>query len=769
MLLRFSTILIATGVFLKGQEITLSGRVLDVNKLPIDSATVSLTRPGVKPVYVQTSSEGQYTFTKAPVGTVTLRILKAGFTELQQVIQVKASVDNLDFTLSLAEVSTSVTIEDVAGKTTATRMDVPNLEVPIQVSSVSAQLLEQRGTNDLVSALQNVSGVSATRWFGMYEYYTIRGFNIADVQLVDGMRLEGNRINTQLNNVEQVDVLKGPSSILYGGQALGGAINIIRKKPAANRAYDAFYRGGRFNTHQVGLGATGPVGNWQRLLYRADFSFEDSDGWRSAAARRINVSPSLTYLFSDKARVTLHQAFNRDRFATDAGIPIGVAAIPGFPLDFRFNTPQDFGRVFDSQSHVLLNINITPNWEFRNGFLYRHTDDQYFSAESLTYIPASNQVNRGLLYFQHHRRPLLNQSDVLGHFTLFGMKHTLVTGYEYQDFYNITDRSASRSINIAPINLNTRAETFQPFPDFPLSRVDYFTNKINAFFWQDFIHLSSKLRLNIGGRLDSFNRIARNDPYANNAPTARGPELRRKQDAYTYRAGLTYLLAENQQLYASSSSSFQPVTNIPADGRELVPETGRSFEIGHRIQAFGGRFKVDTAVYQIKRQNVVIALPLAQFEQAGQQSSRGVDLDINGSIGKGFRLIANYGYTLPRFDNFFAANRTINLSGFRPRFTQRHATNLWLTKAFNNGITASVGQRYISSMFVDNNNTQNFKLGGYSTFSGAISYRKRFYQIGVNADNLLGRDRYFVAGIYDTQVYPGTPLNVTATMRFFFR
>jgi iron complex outermembrane recepter protein len=751
------------------QDLRLTGKILDAARLPIDGATISLTKPGTKPLYAQSSSDGRYSLDKIPAGSATVRILKPGFAELQQVIQLKSSLDNIDFTLTLAEVSTTVTVEDVAGKTTATRMDVPNLEVPIQVTSVSSQVLEQRGTNDLVNALQNVSGVSATRWFGMYEYYTIRGFNIADVQLVDGMRLEGNRINTQLNNVEQVDVLKGPSSILYGGQALSGAINIIRKKPAANRAYDVFYRGGRFNTHQVGLGATGPVGNWQRLLYRADFSFEDSDGWRNAAARRFNVSPSLTYLFSDRARVTLHQAFNRDRFATDAGIPIGVAAISGFPKDFRFNTSQDFGRVFDSQSHVLLNININPNWEFRNGFLFRYTDDQYFSAETLTYVPALNQVNRGLLYFQHHRRPVLNQSDVLGHFTLAGMKHTIVAGYEYQDFYNFTDRAASRSINIAPINLTTRTDAFTPFADFPLSRVDYFTNRINAFFWQDFIHLSKKLRLNIGGRLDDFRRITRNDPFANGVATARGPEFRRNQNAYTYRAGLTYLLAENQQLYASSSSSFQPVTNVPADGRELLPETGRAFEIGHRIQAFGGRFKVDTALYQIKRQNVVIALPNANFEQAGQQSSRGLDLDINGNIGKGFRLIANYGYTLPRFDNFFAANRTINLSGFRPRFTQRHATNLWLTKAFNNGITASIGQRYLSSMFVDNANTQNFKLGGFSTFSGAISYRKRFYQLALNADNLLGRDRYFVAGIYDTQVYPGAPLTVSATLRLMFR
>lgn len=767
-MLRFFLLALLSGV-LFAQNLTLSGRILDGSGAPVSGASISLTRAGSKPLLTESNPEGRYTLANLNAGPYRINILKAGFAELQQNLEVKTSLDAIDFQLSLQEVSTTVVVEDVAGKMTATRMDVPNLEIPTQVGTISAQVLEQRGVNDLVNALQNVSGVSATRWYGMYEYYTIRGFNIADVQLVDGMRLEGNRINTQLNNVEQVDVLKGPSSTLYGGQALSGAINIIRKKPAAVRAYDFFYRGGRFNTNQVGAGATGSVFNWYKLLYRTDLSFENASGWRDAGARRFNFSPSLTYLINDRSRVTIHQSFNRDRFDTDAGLPIGAVNTPGFPLDFRFNTNQDFGLVKDSQTHVLFNFNITPQWEFRNGFLFRYTDDQYYSAESLTFVPALGQVNRTALYFQHHRRPVLNQSDVLGHFRALGMKHTVVAGWEFQDFYNFTDRAASRSVALPPIVLANPIDNYSRVPDFPISRRDYFSNKINAFFWQDFVELSKRLRLNVGGRFDDFGRIARNDPWANNAPTSRGVETRRNQTAYTYRAGLTYLLAENQQVYFSSSSSFQPVTNIPADGRELDPETGRSFEVGHRIQAFGGRFKVDTALYQLKRQNVVIALPNNNFEQAGQQSSRGVDIDINGQIGKGVRLIANYGYTLPRFDNFFASNRTVNLSGFRPRFTQRHATNLWLTKAWNNGFTASVGNRYLSSMFVDNANTQNFKLGGWTTFSGAVSYRRGWYQIGVNAENLLNRERYFVAGIYDTQVYPGTPINVSATLRFWFR
>src|SRR5262249_18511143 len=155
----------------------------------------------------------------------------------------------------------------------------------------------------------------------------------SDVQLVDGMRMEGNRINTQLNNVDQVEVLKGPSSILYGGQALSGAINIIRKKPQGVRAYDLFYRTGRWNLQQVGAGATGPI--TEKLLYRIDTSFEHNGAWRGAGSDRFNLSPSVTWLMNPRNRVTVYESVNRDDFKGDGGLPVAVLSIPHFDLGRR--------------------------------------------------------------------------------------------------------------------------------------------------------------------------------------------------------------------------------------------------------------------------------------------------------------------------------------------------------------------------------------------------------------------------------------------------
>ncbi len=749
---------------LAGQTLTLHGRIGDETGAGLPQARATLRSPASRWT-TDAGDDGRYRFEGLPPGPYVLEVTKQGFAPRTLEVTLRESRE-LDVTLALAAVNTTLVVEDVAGKTTASRMSVPITDLPAQVSSVSRATLQEQGVNNMVDALRNVSGVSAMRWYGMYEYYTVRGFHIADVVLVDGMRLEGNRINTQLNNVEQVDVLKGPSSMLYGGQALSGAINVIRKKPQAIPAADLQYRAGRFGAHQAGGGVTGTVLGIDRLLYRVDASFDTTDDWRGAGARRVNLSPTLTWLVTGRHRVTVHQAVNRDRFDTDAGIPVGVLAIRGFNLATRFNTPQDFGLVKDSQTHVLYNANLTNGWELRNSFFYRYTNDQYYSAETLTFRPALNQVDRQFLYFKHHRRPVLNQADVVGQFRQWGMKHTFLAGYEYQDFYNFTHRSASRSVSIPPIPLATLLETYTPVSGFPISRVDYFTNRVNAFFWQDQIALASRLKLNVGGRLDGYRRIARNDPWANGLPASRGPELRRRQEAFTYRAGPVFSLTETQQLYASVSTSFQPVTQIPADGRELEPENGRGLEIGHRWQGWGGRLRSSLALYHLVRRNVLIARPNQEFDQAGRQSARGVDFDLEGDLGRGLRVVANYGYTLPRFDRFFISNGAVDLSGFRPRFTQRHAANAWVTRNWRAGAFASAGMRYLSSMFTNNSNT--VRLGGFTVFSGAAGLRRSAWEWSINAENLLGRSRYFIAGIYDNQIYPGGPVNVFTTIRYRF-
>jgi iron complex outermembrane receptor protein len=671
----------------------------------------------------------------------------------------------LDVVLTVGGLAASVDVIDVAGKATASRLDIPDRELPVPVSSIPQAVLEQQGANDLVTALRNASGVDAHRFYGVYEYYTVRGFHESDVELVDGMRLEGNRINTQINNVESVEVRKGPSSILYGGQALSGAINIVRKKPQGQRAYDFLYSGGRFNTHQVAGGATGQVFGLRQLLYRADVSYQTTDGWRHAGSRRLNISPSLTWLIGERSRVTVHQAFNRDDFDGDGGVPIAVTGLPTFDPSWRFSTPYDFAHARDSQTNVLFNWSLSKSWEFRDGFLYRATNDQYFITEGLSYDPDAYAIDRYALYFQHHRRPKQNQADITGRGKVLGMRHVLLLGYEYEDYYNYTDRTADGGDFFPPpISLATMQETQTPITHFDIVRKDYFANTTNAFFWQDQISLGSRVKINVGGRYDDYRRSTHRDPQADGMTLARGPETNLEQSAYTYRAGIVYSPRTDSQLYFSSSSSFQPVTTLPADGTQLVPETGQSLEAGYRFQGNRGRWQINPAFYWLNRNNVVISLGMGRYNQAGQQSSRGFEVDFTGDIGYGVRMVANYGYAFSKFDDYISDGE--NLAGNRPRFTPGHTVNAWLYKAWRSGFTAGAGVRYLGTLF--SNDSNSIQLGGWTTFAGSFGYRRSAWEWSVNAENLLNRQRYFLGSDYEDQVYPGAPINVFTTIRFRF-
>jgi iron complex outermembrane recepter protein len=750
------------------QQLTISGTVRDPQTVA-SGVSVILRNPSGMTQTITTDSTGVYRFESLIPGSYELSFVGQGFETTTRELSLTTESRTVDVTLSLSGASTTLQVIDIAGKATSSRMEIPDIDLPVQVSTIPNQLLEQQGDNDLVSALRNASGVTAQRFYGIYEYYTIRGFFGNNVMLVDGMRIAGNRINTQLNNVEEVEVLKGPSSILYGSGALGGAINVIRKQPQGQRSYDLFYRGGRFNRQQVGGGATGPLIS-NRLLYRVDSSFDHSDGWRGAGGDRFNISPSVNWLINDRNRLTVYESFNHDNFNGDGGLPVGVLSIPNFDLSRRLSTPWDFGHSRDLSTNVVFNSSLSPSWQFRDSFLHRRANDEYFVTE-YPYLdpdfPAVYAVDRYALYFFHHWRPILNQADIIGRFKFLGMQHSILTGYEYEyvpDRYTTTADGGDHFP--APISLITFQETEPPITSFPTARESHFANRNNAVYWQDQISVTEHLKINIGGRYDVYHRTTQSNFFddAGNLSTV-GPTVTYDQTAYTYRAGAVYELPKSMQIYFSSSSSFNPVNIIPTTGPSLNPESGRLYEVGHRWQSPNHRFTTSAAFYKIERNNVVIALGMGRYDQAAQQSSKGVDFDLNGDLGYGVRLFANYGYTFARFDDYSEGG--VDLSGNRPYYTPAHTGNAWLTKAWKSGFTASLGATYRSGMFTDNSNE--FRLGGWTTFGGAASYRRGKLEYSVNAENLFNRQRYFFGADYPDLVYPGSPLNVFATIRYHIR
>jgi TonB-dependent siderophore receptor len=746
------------------QQLALSGTVRDTTGV-VPGATVTLSSGGKEVSSATSDNNGTYRFMGLAAGSYEVMFAMRGFETVVRNVALGPDTPSVDVVLAVGRVTTAVTVTAAAGKATATRLAVPDVDVPAQVSTIPQELMRQQGVNTVGDALRNASGVQAIRWYGAYEQYTVRGFFDADrdgfnVVLLDGMRRNGNRYATQTNNIEAIEVLKGPSSILYGRGALGGSINIIRKKPQAVRSGEVMYRGGRFNTHQLAAGTTGPVGNSDRLLYRADVSVEASDGWRDAGADRFNVAPSLTWLMSGRAQLTLHQVLVRDRFDGDGGVPLNIINLPNFRREGNFSLPQDRILVEDSQTQALFNANLGAAWQLRNSLSVQRTSDKYFVTEGVYGSPAENLVYREPLDFHHLRRPVQNQTEAVGQIGGFGT-HNLLLGYEYHRDKYRTEVTAGDDPDcicgywyqtIAPMDITTmREEQPGPLDIDTVARTTFVNDRSQAVYVQDQIDIAPKVKVNLGYRLDDYKRAVDREGGFPFVPQ------RRDQVAHSYRAGIVYAPRFDQQFYFATATSFTPVNTVPADGSQLEPSTARNYEFGHRWQGWNGRVDTTAAAYYVVRNNVAVQQSVISYIQVGEQNSKGLDVDVNTDLGARTYLVFNYGLSTPRFEDAEA------LSGKTPRFVPKHNVNLWLRKDWAGGLNAAFGFRSLAEQFGDNANTQ--LVDGYTIFSGAVGYRTPRWEWALNAENLFNNEDYFLPGHFGNNAFPGQPINVTSTIR----
>jgi iron complex outermembrane receptor protein len=760
----------ASNVF--GQTVVFSGRATDSQGAAVTGAAVSLrsATTGAE-ASSRTAMDGTFQFTAIPPGRYLLSVVATGFARFDREVTLDAGTKDFLAVLEIAPLVEDVTVEGqaVAPRPT-TRIDVPLRDVPITVNAVPSQVIREQGVNDLVSALRNVSGLNPYTNYGVYEYYMLRGFGFGNsVQLVDGMKNEGNRINSQLANIETVEVLKGPASALYGNEAIGGTINLIRKKPSAQRTYEFSTAAGRWGTYRGTAGATGRLGS-DAVLYRIDVGGDRSDGWRHNAYKKLNVTPAVYWRIDERDQLNFHYTFNRDRFATDGGIPLlgadngaptASTTFPDVPRDRRYNTPQDFALSFDHNFQVAYTRTLGNRFGFRNTLSYRHFDDEYFSAE-LLWATTPTSVRREFFYFKHHRRPVTNVAELTGSFNL-GIEHTLLAGWEGQRYYNFSHRSAAASSVTTPIDLFNPVETHVDRA-FPITRIDYFTNNTNAFYVQDHLALASNLKVLLGGRLDIFRRYSHNDPVNDGVQTL-GPEVRNEKNPFTGRVGVVYQPVQALDLYGSFANSYKPVLSVPIDGRNLEPETGNQYEVGQRIHLLNDRVQINAATYQIEKRNVTFSRPGGIFEQAGKQRSRGFELDLTAAPTLQWRVNAGYGYTDAKYLDYLVSP-TRDLTGKFVRYATPHIVNVWSAYDWSAGFGVSGGVRYLSRSFADDTNL--VSLPGYAVADLALRYRRGVAEYAMNVTNLFNTE-YFVSALYDTQLYPGQPTAVTASVRLRLR
>ena len=788
---RMSFVVLALALWVSAPAAAQSGsieiRVIDPDHAAVVGAPVVLMHVPSGDLRTElTGASGICQFEGLAPGEYRVEISAPGFTLHTQSLMLAASRRTIEALLDVAPFSENVTVEAVATVPTIGRIKVPLRDQPLTVNTLSSEFIETHALNDVVSALQHVANVSAYKQYGVYQYFTFRGFSDS-VQMVDGIRNEGNRVNTQLANVERLEVLKGPQSVLYGGDAVGAAVNLVLKKPTSEPIYDLSAATGRWNTYRGAFGAGGRVVGSNVLFYRFDLGGESADNFRHDPSKRLNATPSLLWRLSNASQLDVRYMFDRNRVSGDGGIPLvpltagfvpdpertaigdplsravqgdGSDVIPKVARDVRYNTPQDFGLAVDHNVRLSFSQMFARGVAFRDTVGYRDFNDEYWTTEFLDVTPPS-RVNRGFLYFDHHRQTWMNQAEVSGILKL-GVEHNLLAGWDYQDHDNRTDRRGAANFNTTPLDLYNPVETHVPVNvrAFPLTRFDYLRQNTNGIFFQDTATVAPKVKVVIGTRYDRVRRANHNNPITNGIETQVAPTRGLSQKT-TYRVGVVYQPVKTVDLYVQNSTAFRPNFSIQADGTPLEPEYGELYEAGQRLRLMQQRLELSAAVFQIEKRNVARSIGGGNFDQIGKLRSRGFETELHGRPASNLNLDLGYGFTKAVFADYFT-NAGVNLSGKIPRRAPRHTVNLSAEYVWQNGFALMGGGQVVSDQFINDTDTVGFSA--YELLHAAVTYTNGRVRYGLNFSNLTDRE-YWTSSLGNRQLYPGEPFNVMATIR----
>ncbi|MEM1291584.1 MAG: TonB-dependent siderophore receptor [Cyanobacteria bacterium P01_H01_bin.162] len=665
--------------------------------------------------------------------------------------------------------------------TTATRTDTPLIEIPQSIQVIPEAVLEDQQVIRLNDALRNVPGVVPGNSFaGGLDVFTIRGFEGAAI-LRDGFRTSETDIAGQgglqeTANLERIEVLRGPASILYGNVEPGGVINLVTKQPLDTPFAEVATQFGSYGLFRPTLDVTGPLDAEGNIRYRLNAAYERADGFRDydTEVDRVFIAPVVAFDLGDRTDLTLNLEYLNDQRPYERGIPPIGDELADVPLDTIIGEPDDFFRTQSTRVGYRLEHRFSENWQFRHRF--RYTDSRSVNRrtqleESLGGLnEATGDVTR-LYYFSESDLDSYEfQTEVIGEFATGSINHTLLAGIDV--FFDDSDFFVANDL-APPVNLFDPEIGVVPRPDLPLTFTTTDTTASRSrlgLLLQDQIELLPEVTLLVGGRVDFFTQSSTAAavfiPGILETP-ARDNE--QSQTAFTPRVGIVYQPIPELSLYASYSRSFEPnsLTATTIDGEFLDPEEGEQFEVGLKTELFDGRLAATLSFFDISQTNVAAADPSNSnfVVPIGEQTSRGMELNVTGEILPGWNVLA--GLSLLDAEIEESANFA---AGATPPNVPETSASLWTTYEIQSGDLAGlgfgVGLYYVGERQGDNENT--FTMDEYLRTDAAIYYRQEDFRLGLNFRNLFDIDYFESTEAGRGGTIPGEPFTVVGSVSVTF-
>ena len=651
---------------------------------------------------------------------------------------------------------------------TATLTNMPMLDIPQVVNTVSDKVLEDQHATSLDEALYNVSNVVQTNTLGgTQDAFVRRGF---------GANRDGSIMTNGLRTVlprsfnaatERVEVLKGPASTLYGILDPGGLINVVTKRPETRfggsiSATSSSFGGG---TGQVDV--TGPI-DGTRLAYRLTGEYQDEDYWRNFGNERSTfIAPSLTW-FGDDATVTVLYSHRDYKTPFDRGTIFDLSTKQPVNVDRKTRFDEPFN-VTDGQSDLAqLNAEYRLNSQWTAKFDYSFSQDKYSDnqARVMAYDAKTGNLTRRVDATQGStQRMHSTRADLQGNVDIAGFYNEILTGVSYEN-YDLLRTDMMRCKNVKDFNiyhptygnLSKCTTVSAADSDQTLKQESY------SAYAQDALYLTDKWIAVAGLRYQYYTQYAgKGRPFNVNTDS--------RDEQWTPKLGLVYKLTPSVSLFANYSQTFMPQSSIASYIGDLPPETSNAYEVGAKFDLFDG-ITANIALFDIHKRNVLYNESVGGetiAKTAGRVRSQGVEVDLAGSLTENTNIIASYGYTDAKVleDPDYAGKPLPNVP--------RHTGSLFLTYDIHNAIggntlTLGGGGHGVSRRSATNG--ADYYLPGYFVADAFMAYKMKLQYpvtLQVNVKNLFDKT-YYTSSIATNNLgnQIGDPREVQFTVKMEF-
>lgn len=757
----------------------ISGTVLDNNNDPLIGVNILIegTQKGV-----QTNIDGNFTIPISTKGEVTLIVSYIGFKTKK--VTTNSNTQNLQITLYEGnEILNEVTVDThrknkFSRKKTAyvAKLPLKNIENSQVYSTVTNQLLVSQSVTSFEEALKNTTGVeklwsSTGRSGDGAGYYSIRGFSVQP-QLVNGVPgITNGFINP--DNVERIEVIKGPSATLYGSTvtSYGGLINIVTKKPYKGTGGNITVGSGSFGFKKLTVDLNTNLEENENISLRLNAGYQTQDSFQDAGFRKaLFLAPAISYKVNN--RLTLN--FNYELSSTDQTNQTFLFLNRGAPLTVKNLQELNYDR-----NKSLTNDNISiknPNQNYRGEIAYKITDNW----SSQTIVAGSNTKSKGYYTYLYNvqndlfglyaqktdasTNTLSLQQNFTGDFKLGSVRNRVVVGIDYLDSQIIDNGSGYRGINVVnpqgqliPVppafgfaNLpTTRASLDSVLANVDRSDSDVNQNVLSGYI-SDVVNILPELSVMAGVRYDRFN-------YQGDANDPSDDDKEYTKSTFSPKFGIVYQpILDQLSVFANYQNGFSYVNpeRVPVDisnpnGATKIQsydlEQANQLEFGIKTNLFNNKVETTLSYYNITVEDKVMGFG-ASKQQDATVKSKGFELEVNANPINGLNLRGGISYN----------DAKVTESKSRPDLVDKRLAeagpetsyNFWADYKFQDGIIKNLGlgfglngaSKY--NTMVGYPSVGDFHLPAYTIFNASIYYEVDKFRISVKGNNLTDKEYY---------------------------